>query len=172
MKLIWIDLEMTGLNPRRDQIIEVGAIVTDADLNEQARWQASIAHGQDELKGLMASSFWQAHADTRDNLIASCSNADAVPLADAETKLLEMIGDTNQPIYLAGNSVYNDLGFIKQHWPTFARRLHYRLLDVSSWKIIFEARGDKFQKAEQHRALSDIEESIAELKHYINKVDF
>jgi oligoribonuclease len=76
-----------------------------------------------------------------------------------------------QPIYLAGNSIWNDRQFIEREWPRLNDKLHYRMLDVTAWKIVFENHfRTKINKPEAHRALDDIEGSIEELKVYLNRI--
>ncbi|MBQ2637805.1 oligoribonuclease, partial [Candidatus Saccharibacteria bacterium] len=89
-----------------------------------------------------------------------------------EKKILEFI-DKNfgKEVYLAGNSIHQDRKFIDAEWPEVSKRLHYRMLDVSAWKIYFEGSlGRKFMKPENHRAEDDIEGSISELKYYLEFV--
>jgi len=74
----------------------------------------------------------------------------------------------NEPAVLAGNSIHNDRNFIKQWWPQLDLKLHYRMLDVSAWKVFMQGKhGVQFEKKEIHRAFDDIQASIAELQHYI-----
>jgi oligoribonuclease len=79
--------------------------------------------------------------------------------------------EADVPIILAGNSIHMDRQFIVQQWARINSRLHYRMLDVSAWKLVFEGKyGKKFAKPEEHRALGDIRGSIMELKYYLTKV--
>ena len=91
-----------------------------------------------------------------------------------ENELLEFIEkhfDKDAPVLLAGNSIHQDRKFIANEWTRLDKRLHYRMLDVSAWKVVFEGKyGKKFAKPEQHRALGDIRGSIEELKYYLGKV--
>jgi len=95
-------------------------------------------------------------------------------LAEIERELLafcdeHFAGETK--ILLAGNSIHQDRRFIDQWWPTLSKKLHYRVLDVSAWKVVFEGKyGKKFAKPEDHRALEDIRGSIMELEYYLKKV--
>lgn len=169
--LLWLDLEMTGLDVQRDRILEVGAIATNWQLQEIARFTAVVKVSPRLIKKRMTSEFWDKNAKTRDNLIEQ--NRDGEPAWVVEDNLIKFINDnfnTKKPIYLAGNSVWNDQRFIEKEWPQLNTKLHYRILDVSAWKIVFENMFDsKFAKAEDHRAINDIEGSIAELKQYLAK---
>ena len=166
-KLLWIDLEMTGLDPVKDRILEVAAIATDMSLNEVGRFEAVVKVSPTLMKERMVGDFWEKNAKSRDGLMAQ--NADGEPAKEVEKKLLEFL-DKNfgKEIYLAGNSIHQDRKFIEREMPELNKRLHYRMLDVSAWKIYFEnALGRKFVKPEEHRALGDIEGSIEELKWYL-----
>ncbi len=172
-KLLWIDLEMTGLDPKTDRILEVAAIATDFDFNELGRFEAIIQHDQAELEHLLNANEWYAAQPEHMKLFVD-QNAHGRPESQVEQALIDfttpIFGD--EPVIIAGNSIHNDRGFIKEWWPQFDHLLHYRMLDVSSFKILFEAKyNDSFVKQiESHRALDDIQESIDELKHYLERV--
>jgi len=172
--LLWVDLEMTGLDSAKDRIIEVGVIATDWEFREVARYETAVKISQKLLENkLMHDAFWAANATSRDAILAN--NSHGKTSRETETELLKFLDknfDVKQPIYLAGNSIHQDQKFIEREWPRLNARLHYRQLDVSAWKIIFENRGIRFTKPEAHRAMSDIEGSIAELKYYLKRVDF
>lgn len=166
-KLLWIDLEMTGLNPVKDKILEVAAIATDMELNKIAQYEAVVKVNDKLIESRMVGDFWDKNSQTRDALIAQ--NATGKPAAEVERELLEFI-DKNfgETIYLAGNSIHQDRKFIEREMPELNKKLHYRMLDVSAWKIYFEnALNKKFTKPENHRALDDINGSIEELKWYL-----
>lgn len=165
-KLLWIDLEMTGLDPAKDKILEVAAIATDYKFNEVARMEAVVKVSPLLMKRRMVGEFWEKNAASRDGLMAQ--NKDGKSAAEVEKLLLEFLDKYfSEEIYLAGNSIHQDRKFIEREWPQLNKRLHYRMLDVSAWKIYFEnALNKKFTKREAHRALDDIEGSIEELKWY------
>ena len=166
-KLLWVDLEMTGLNPEKDRILEIGAIATDMGLNEIAKYSAVIKVDNKIIKSQMVGEFWDKNKATCETLIKQ--NETGRPIAEVEKELIEFL-DKNfgETIYLAGNSIHQDRKFIERELPEFNKRLHYRMLDVSAWKIYFEnALNKKFVKPENHRAMEDINGSIEELKWYL-----
>ena len=166
-KLLWIDLEMTGLDPKKDRILEVAAIATDMKLEEIARYEAVVKVPEDLMKERMVGEFWDKNSTSRDGLMAQ--NENGKPKEEVEKELLEFLDQNfGKEIYLAGNSIHQDRKFIEREMPELNKRLHYRMLDVSAWKIYFEnALDKKFVKPENHRALDDIEGSIEELKWYL-----
>lgn len=166
-KLLWIDLEMTGLEPDKDKILEVAAIATDMQLNEIATYEAVVKVDEKLIKSRMVGDFWEKNSATRDALMAQ--NKDGKPVKEVEKELLDFIGQNfGKTIYLAGNSIHQDRKFIEREMPELDKKLHYRMLDVSAWKIYFEnALNKKFTKPENHRALDDINGSIEELKWYL-----
>ena len=166
-KLLWVDLEMTGLDPAQDKILEVAAIATDINLNKIAEYQATVKVPEELIQARMVGDFWDQNSQTRDALITG--NQSGRPIAEVEKELIGFIDQHfGKVIYLAGNSIHQDRKFIEREMPNLDHRLHYRMLDVSAWKIYFEhAKGQKFQKPETHRALDDINGSIEEFKWYL-----
>lgn len=166
-KLLWIDLEMTGLDPFKDKILEVAAIATNMSLKEVGRYEAVVKVPEKLMKERMVGEFWDKNAKSRDSLMEQ--NKDGKPVKEVEKELIDFL-DKNfgKTVYLAGNSIHQDRKFIEREMPELNSRLHYRMLDVSAWKIYFEnALGRKFVKPENHRALDDIEGSIEELRWYL-----
>lgn len=166
-KLFWIDLEMTGLDPEKDKILEVAAIATDMKLNQIATYEAVVKVDEDLMKSRMVGEFWDANDESRKALMAQNNNGKDV--AEVEKELIKFLDDNfGDEVYLAGNSIHQDRKFIEREMPELNKRLHYRMLDVSAWKIYFEnALNKKFIKPENHRALDDINGSIEELKWYL-----
>lgn len=174
-KILWIDLEMTGLDPIEDRILEVAAIVTDWKFNELAIYEGVVHVDPSEIKRRMkvGQDFWDANPEARDSLIAQ-NLEKGRPGEMIEAELLAFIDEhfeADKPVLLAGNSIHQDRKFIADEWKQIDARLHYRMLDVSAWKVVFEGKYKKrFGKPEEHRALGDIRGSIMELEYYLGKV--
>ena len=173
-KILWVDLEMTGLDANNDLILEVAAIATDWDFNEIATFEGIVKNENMTLEERIATNsvFWDANPAARDGLKAQ--NDSGKELQMIESDLLEFISkhfDDEKPVLLAGNSIHMDRRFITAQWPRLDARLHYRMLDVSAWKVVFEGKyKKKFAKPEEHRALGDIRGSIMELEYYLKKL--
>lgn len=172
-KILWLDLEMTGLDETNNRIVEVAAIITDWDFNELAVFESGIHHDSDLLKRLFKANPWTASfGENTKALLELSSKSPAQNKVEAELlALVEAHFKADQPALLAGNSIHTDRRFIKKWFPNLEARLHYRMLDVSAWKVVMQGRYDQeFTKKEAHRALDDIRESIAELKFYLQKL--
>jgi len=171
-KILWIDLEMTGLDPKEDRILEVAAIATDWDFQEIARYEAVKKVGPNLMKQRMVGEFWENYSDVRDSLMAQ--NENGKNGRTVENELLAFINEhfaSDKPVLLAGNSIHQDRKFIENEWPRLNEKLHYRMLDVSAWKVVFEGKyKKKFAKPEAHRAMEDIQGSIEELQYYLGKL--
>lgn len=170
--LLWIDLEMTGLDPKEDRILEVAAIATDWQFNEIASYEAVKKVGPNLMKTRMVGDFWQKYAAVRDALMAQ--NESGKNGRIVENELIDFISehfDGSERVLLAGNSIHQDRKFIENEWPRLDELLHYRMLDVSAWKVVFDGKyGKRFAKPEAHRAMEDIRGSIEELQYYLAKV--
>ncbi len=169
-KLLWIDLEMTGLDPKKDRILELAAIATDWKLEPMAEMTAVVKVPESLMKERMVGEFWENNPESRAALMKQ--NAIGKTAKEVERELLEFMDEYfDEEIILAGNSVHQDRKFIDKEWPEVAKRLHYRMLDVSAWKVYYEgALHKRFMKKEAHRALDDILGSIDELKYYVGKI--
>lgn len=170
-KLLWVDLEMTGLAPEKDRIVEVAAVATGWDFEPIATLTAVVKVPEKLMKERMVGEFWEKNAETRDALMAQ--NATGESAAEVERKLIEFLEQYfGEEVILAGNSIHQDRKFIDREWPELAKRLHYRMLDVSAWKVVMEGKyGKRFTKRELHRALDDIQGSIDELKWYLELME-
>ena len=173
-RILWIDLEMTGISPTDDLILEVAAIVTDWDFKELATYEGIVKNEVSKMGIRMKanSEFWDANPDSKNALIAQNQHGKSVKAIESE--LLKFINQNFKPgipVLLAGNSIHMDRRFIIDKWPKFDERLHYRMLDVSAWKVVFEGKfKTKYAKPDAHRALDDIRGSIAEMKYYLSKL--
>ena len=171
-RILWMDLEMTGLDPVKDRILEVACIVTDWDFNEIASYAAVKRVGSRLMKKRMVGAFWDEFPEVRDELIAQ--NLTGMNGRTVENELLAFIDEHfsgEAKVLLAGNSIHQDRRFIANEWTRLDERLHYRMLDVSAWKVVFEGKyKKKFAKPEAHRALDDVRGSIEELQYYLKKV--
>lgn len=167
-----MDLEMTGLSPVDDRILEVAVIATDWDFTEIARYEAVKKVGPGLMKKRMVGEFWDKFPEVREVLTAQ--NLSGKNGRIVENELLAFINEhfeADVPVLLAGNSIHQDRKFIENEWTRLNARLHYRMLDVSAWKVVFEGRyKKKFAKPEAHRALEDIRGSIEELEYYLKKI--
>lgn len=174
-KILWVDLEMTGLDPEKDRILEVAAIATNWDFKEIATYEGVVKVGPRLMARRMkiGKDFWDANPEARDGLIAQNLEKGRSGRT-IENELLAFIDahfDDDTRVILAGNSIHQDRRFIVNEWPRLDKRLHYRMLDVSAWKVVFEGRYKKrFTKPEEHRALGDIRGSIIELQYYLGKI--
>jgi oligoribonuclease len=168
-KLLWVDLEMTGLDPKKDVLLEVAAEITDFTFETLDSYEARIIQKHDVvIDRMQANIWWREYPQNRDDFLNKLT--EGKKLADVEKEMIALIdkhfGD--EPAVLAGNSIHNDRLFIKQWMPTLDLRLHYRMLDVSAWKVLMQGKyGVQFEKKEVHRAFDDIQASIAELEHYL-----
>ncbi|TWP07655.1 oligoribonuclease [TM7 phylum sp. oral taxon 351] len=169
-KLLWVDLEMTGLDPEKDKILEVAAIATDWQFNEIDRMTAVVKVPKKLIEERMVGEFWEANPESYNSLVTQNEKGEDAEVV--EDKILDFIEKNfGKEVYLAGNSIHQDKRFIVKEWPRLDARLHYRMFDVSAWKIYFEnALKIKFIKRENHRALDDIEGSIEEIKYYLGYV--
>lgn len=173
-RIIWLDLEMTGLDANEDLIVEVAAIITDWDFQELGTYEGIVKHDEALLEQRFEKNgaFWSEHPDAKKGLVEQ--NARGKALLQIEDELLAFIDEhfeAGKTVLLGGNSVHIDRRFITAYWPRLDARLYYRMLDVSAWKVVVESKyGKVFAKPETHRALEDIRGSIQELKYYLSKV--
>ena len=168
-KLLWVDLEMTGLDAQKDVILEVAAEITDLNFRTIASYEARVGQDRDVVIDRMQKNiWWKDFPANRDGFVDKL--ADGKDPHEVEQELIQLIEQhfDGEPAILAGNSIHNDRNFIKQWWPALDLKLHYRMLDVSSFKIIMQGKyAVEFEKKEVHRAFDDIQASIAELQYYL-----
>lgn len=170
-RLVWIDLEMTGLELDRHVIVEVAALITDADLNIIGEGVDLVVHATPEQLAEMDDFVTTMH--TSSGLLEEIK-ASTVSLQEAEDAVLALIAqhcDPEHPAPLAGNSIATDRSFIRAQMPRLDKALHYRMVDVSSLKELSRRWAPRVyfnqpDKGMAHRALADIVESIRELDYY------
>lgn len=167
--LVWIDMEMTGLDPDKDRVIEVAAIVTDPHLNVLAEGPVFAIHQPDEV--LDAMDAWNKGTHGRSGLIERVK-ASTVTEAQAEAEMIDFlrkyVPEGKSP--MCGNSICQDRRFMARHMPTLEAFFHYRNVDVSTLKELCRRWKPEliagFKKHQLHTALADIRESVDELKYY------
>lgn len=183
-RLLWMDLEMTGLDPEEHRILEVAAIVTDFNFKELAQFQAYVKQPQNQLVKMKQAPWydWTDGVKKRSGTVYDVAEhnglinhlrTDGQTSKTVEDKLIKLV-KTNftQQAILAGNSIHQDRRFIRRWWPRLEKLLHYRMLDVSSWKVFMHGRyGLGWKKPDAHIALEDIRGSMAELKYYTKKIN-
>ena len=170
-RIVWVDLEMTGLDPARHVIVEVAALVTDAELNIIDEGVDLVVHATDAQLAEMDDFVTEMHSG---NGLLDDIKASTVSLAEAEDAVLRLVAkhcDPAHPAPLAGNSIATDRTFIRAQMPRLDAALHYRMIDVSTVKELTRrwyprAYYNQPEKGMAHRALADIVESIRELDYY------
>ena len=169
-RLVWIDCEMTGLDPKFDEIVEIACIVTDAELNELDEGITLVVKpGEESFAGM---DDFVVNMHTVSGLIEEIPLG--IALADAEQQVLAYVKahvPEARKAPLAGSSVYVDRGFLANYMPELDGHLHYRLVDVSSIKELTRRWYPRVyfaspEKKGNHRALGDIRDSISELRYY------
>lgn len=168
-KFLWLDLEMTGLDVDKDVILEVAVEITDKDFTTIETYEAMVKQPQAKIVDRMNKNpFWAEFSVNRDEFLSKIK--DGKSSKEVEDDLVRLVRKHfgSKPAVLAGNSIHNDRLFIARYWPEFNLRLHYRMLDVSSFKLIMQSKYKVFfEKKPVHRAFDDIQASIAELQHYL-----
>jgi oligoribonuclease len=170
-RLVWIDCEMTGLDLRRDGLIEVAALVTDADLNLLDPGLDVIIHTADDVLDTMVPYVRDMHASSG---LTEQVRVSTVTLGEAETMVLDYIKKyvpEPKSTPLCGNSIGTDRGFLARDMPALDDHLHYRMIDVSSIKELAKRWYPRVYQSQPakglaHRALADIYESVQELRFY------
>ncbi|KAF7284236.1 hypothetical protein GWI33_022387 [Rhynchophorus ferrugineus] len=169
-RIVWIDMEMTGLDADKDKIMEVACLVTDSDLNIVAESPDIYINQPKEILDKMNE--WCIKQHGKSGLTEACLNSKTT-LSEAENTVLKFLENNvaYQSSPLAGNSVYMDRMFLMKHMPKVNDYLHYRIIDVSSIKVLCQRWNPEVsknlpKKEFQHRALQDIRESVNELKYY------
>jgi oligoribonuclease len=174
-RLIWMDMEMSGLDPDRERVLELATIITDKDLVVVAELPEIVVHQSDEV--LAAMDDWNTKHHGASGLTERVRTS-TVTEEEAEAAVIAFVDahvPTSERPVLAGNSIHQDRRFIHRYLPKLDRRLHYRMVDVSTIKElarrwypdVFDKRP---AKRETHRALDDIRESIDELRFWREQI--
>jgi oligoribonuclease len=167
--LIWVDLEMTGLDPRHDRIIEIATVVTDANLNVIAEGPVFAVHQSDELLNGMDE--WNTRQHNQSGLVRRVQDS-KITEAMAEAEMLAFLQKhtLSGKSPMCGNSIWQDRRFLSAYMPELEKYFHYRMVDVSTIKELAlrwaPSIYNGFKKESAHLALSDIHDSINELKYY------
>ena len=167
--LVWIDLEMTGLDPQQDRIIEIATLVTDKDLNLLAEGPVLAVHQSDAVLGMMDE--WNQRTHGRSGLVQRVKDSTTLE-AEVQQRTLDFLRQwvPARASPICGNSICQDRRFLARWMPELERFFHYRNLDVSTVKELASrwAPGTlrRLKKEGTHQALDDIRESVLELKHY------
>jgi oligoribonuclease len=166
--LVWMDMEMTGLDPARDHILEIAVLVTDTHLNLLEEGPCFAVHQPEEI--LQGMDEWNRTHHGQSGLIARV-RASTESVRSAEEKVMAFAARFCPPktAPLCGNSIWQDRRFLDKHMPELNRYFHYRIIDVSSIKELalrWYPQLGPYKKKEQHLALADIRESLDELRYY------
>ena len=166
--LVWIDLEMTGLDPEKEKIIEIATLITDSDLNIIAEGPNLVIFQRSELIDAMDD--WNQKQHGSSGLIEQVSKSDITEqVAEIETLdfISKYVGEKVSP--MCGNTVSHDRRFLSKYMPRLESYFNYRHIDVSSFKEVavrWMNEAQVYEKKGSHRAMGDIKESVAELKFY------
>ena len=171
-RMVWIDLEMTGLDIEKESIIEIATVITDSELNIIAQGPNLAVSVSEEL--LAGMDEWNTTHHNQSGLVERIRH-EGVSISEAQQQTLEFLKQWVNPktAPLCGNSVWNDRRFLDKEMPLVADYLHYRMVDVSTIKELarrWYPKVEKYRKKLSHLALDDILESIEELQYFRDKV--
>lgn len=163
----WIDLEMTGLDDVADSILEVAIVITNSELKPLESLHRVVFQPPEVVEKM---NDWCKKTHSESGLTAAIPSGTPLPIVEQEVlQLINRHYSSQDRVILVGNSVGNDKRFIDRYMLDVAKRLHYRVIDVSSFKEVFREKYDiQFQKKNAHRAVDDIHESIRELEYYLS----
>lgn len=168
-QMFWLDMEMTGLDVEKERILECAVIVTDTQFRVLKTFDTAVYQPKELLDAMDP---WCKEHHGKSGLTQRCATGISEDELDSQLSALGKELCPKGKIILCGNSIGQDRKFIDKYLPKFAAMLHYRMLDVSSLKLVFEhVFNVKFKKENKHQALDDIRESIAELSFYYSYLD-
>ncbi len=167
LRLVWIDMEMTGLNPATDAILEIAAVVTGPDLVPLVQVQR-VVRAPDDMMERMSNRVRMMHTE---NGLLEKVEAGGIQLRQAEREILDAIAEHAPPGegILCGNSVYHDWKFLVRHMPRLEQHLHFRQIDIGTLAVLVNAWFPALpfrRTATNHRAMGDVLESLSELRFY------
>lgn len=170
--LIWLDMEMTGLDPDTEHVLEIATLVTNGELEILAEGPDLVIHQSDAILDNMGEWCHEHHGQSG---LTQQSRSSTITLAEAERQTLDFLAAHCRPgeAPLCGNTIGQDRRFIVRHMPTLEAFVHYRNVDVSTIKELarrWYPTLPEFPKAQGHRALDDIRESLAELRYYRGRI--
>ena len=168
-RILWLDLEMTGLSPETNVIIEAGAIITDSNFKELETYQSVVYQEQKHLDKMDS---WNQKCHRKSGLYFLIPKGKSLSLVEEDLlSLLESHFKPEELVVIAGNCIYQDRNFIRRYMSRLDKKLYYRMLDVTAFKLIAQEKGWLFKKENRHRVLDDIRESIKELNYYLEKMN-
>ena len=168
-RMFWLDMEMTGLDPAVHRILEAAVVITDLRFEVKATWDSAVFQEPAVLAGMDE---WCTKTHGASGLSARVPHGITEQALDETLCRLAREQCPGGGVVLCGNSIGQDRKFVEAFLPAFSKVLHYRMLDVSSFKLVFENRyGRKFKKKNKHEAVGDILESIEELRFYLSFLD-
>jgi oligoribonuclease len=170
--LLWFDGEFTGLDPSTDLIIEVAAVTTDPYLNVLDEFSTPVKQDTQITTLQMQRNPWWKSRPLHSNAMLKMVQEEGICMDEVSKNISNMLSQfPHSYVYLAGNTIRTDRAFIDRDLPNVASRLHYRMLDVTSLKIIGQMLlGTEYSKKEAHRARADIHESISELRFILDAI--
>ena len=171
-KFVWIDMEMSGLCPNKDVVLEIATIITDNKLNPVAEGPSIVVSQPESV--LLGMDEWNTKHHKQSGLWDKVLNSET-NTKQAEEQTLNFLKEhtKHNSSPLCGNSVWQDRSFLYNYMPSIVDHLHYRIVDVSTIKLLashWNCDIEPFVKKNEHRALDDIKESIEELRHYQTKL--
>jgi oligoribonuclease len=169
-KLLWMDLEFTDFDYPNNLLLEVSVEITDFNFVTLDSYEARIKNNPNKMvERFKLNTFWQDFPENRDDFLKNNDKGKSVKQIEDELIALVDKHFDSEPAILAGNSIHSDRQVVKVHWPKLDLKLHYRMFDVTTLKILMQGKcGVMYEKNNSHRAYDDIQASIAELQFYLD----